>query len=192
MEGAIGIWQGQIRTIKHFTEEKLKRRIEVDGITYSCLDQFCADIMNKYKIGPDGRTVYEKITGHKCRQVAIGFAEIIDYILEPFKAHMHKSDTRVMQGVFLGYEWGTTEYIIGTVDGIFKCRTARRRAEQIAYDPECMNYINVTYDDYTLEGARTTPIVKFAPVRLEVRSVPYPHAGVNMCPDVCTPSLPTS
>ena len=36
MEGAIGIWQGQIRTIKHFTEEKLKKRIEVDGVMYSC------------------------------------------------------------------------------------------------------------------------------------------------------------
>ena len=52
---------------------------------------------------------------------------------------MHKADTRVMQGVFLGYESRTTEYIIGTVDGILKCRTVRRRAEQIAYDPECMN-----------------------------------------------------
>ena len=172
MEGAIGIWQGQIRTIKHFTEEKLKKRIEVDGVMYSWLVPFCADIMNKYKIGPDGRTAYEKITGHKCRQVAIGFAEIVDYILEPSKAHMHKADTRVMQGVFLGYEWRTTEYIIGTVDGIFKCRTVRRRAEQIAYDPECMNYINVSYDDYTLEGARTTPIVKFAPAGGEVGPVP--------------------
>ena len=60
--------------------------------------------MNQYKIRPDGRTAYEKITGHKCRQVAIGFAEVVDNILEPSKAHMHKTDTRVMQGVFLGYE----------------------------------------------------------------------------------------
>jgi hypothetical protein len=43
---------------------------------------------------------------------------------------------RWAQGVFLGYEWRTTDYIIGTVDGIFKCRTVRPRAEQIAYDPE--------------------------------------------------------
>ena len=128
--------------------------------------------MNKYKIGPDGCTAYEKITGHKCRQVVIGFAEVVDYILEPSKAHMHKADTQVIQGVLLGYEWRTTEYTIGTVDGIFKCRTVRRRAEQIAYDPECMNCINASYDDYTLEGARTTPIVKFAPAGGEVGPVP--------------------
>ena len=83
MEGAIGIWQGQIRTIEHFTEESLKKRIEVGGVLYSWLVPLCADIMNKYKIGPDGRTAYEKITGHKCKQVAIGFAEVVDYSNPP-------------------------------------------------------------------------------------------------------------
>ena len=76
----------QIRTIKHLTEEKFKKRIEVDGVMYSWLVPFCADIRNKYKGGPDGRTAYEKITGHKCRQVAIGFAEVVDYILEPMES----------------------------------------------------------------------------------------------------------
>ena len=32
MQGAIRIWQGQLQTIKHYTEAKMKRRIEVDGV----------------------------------------------------------------------------------------------------------------------------------------------------------------
>ena len=32
MEGAIRIWRGPLRTIKHFTESKTKRRIEVDAL----------------------------------------------------------------------------------------------------------------------------------------------------------------
>ena len=100
MEGAIGIWQGQVRTIEHFTEHKFKKRMEVDGVIYSCLVPFCADIMNQYNIGSDGRTAYEKIMGHKCKQVAIGFAEVVDYSLEPSKGHMHKADTRLMKGGF--------------------------------------------------------------------------------------------
>ncbi len=32
MESAIGIWQGQLRTIKHYTEEKLKKKIETDSV----------------------------------------------------------------------------------------------------------------------------------------------------------------
>ena len=172
MDGAIRIWQGQIRTIKHFTEDEVKKRIKVDGVIYSWLVPFCVDIMNKYKIGLDGCTAYEKITGRKCKQLAIGFAEVVDYILEPSKAHMHKADSQVMKGVFLGYDWRTTGYINGTVDGNFKCRTVRRRAEEIAYDPECMDYIKVSYDDYNLEAARTTPIVKVAQPGYEIGLVP--------------------
>ena len=43
-----------------------------------------------------------------------------------------------------------------------------------------MNYINVSYDDYTLEGARTTPIVKFAPAGGEVGPVPREHVPRRM------------
>ena len=32
MEGAIRTWQGQLRIIKHYTEAKMKRRIEVDEV----------------------------------------------------------------------------------------------------------------------------------------------------------------
>ena len=60
MEGAIRIWQGQLRTIKHFTESKTKRRIEVDGVLLSWLIPFVAEIFNKFRLGSDGRTAYKE------------------------------------------------------------------------------------------------------------------------------------
>ena len=196
MENAIGVWQGQLRTIKHHAEAKLGRRIEVDGVLFSWLIPFCTQIMNKYRVGPDGRTAYERITGHKNRHQVIGFAEAVDFILEPSKQHIHKADSRLMKGIFLGYEWRTTEYIVGTAEGVFKCRTIRRRAEEVAYDPECMDYLSIPYDEYVLKGARTTPIgnsVKsnlpaavgeipvrrreFVPRRLYIRNADYERHG---------------
>ena len=47
MEGAVGIWQGQVRTIKHYTESMLKKRIELDRAIYSWLVAFCAGNTNK-------------------------------------------------------------------------------------------------------------------------------------------------
>ena len=35
IESAVGIWQDQVRTIKHYTEEKINRRIEADSV-FSC------------------------------------------------------------------------------------------------------------------------------------------------------------
>ena len=132
MEGAIGIWQGQVRTIKHYTESMIKRRIEIDGVLFSWLVPFCTEIMNKYKNGSDGRTAYEKITGHKCKHMVCGFAESVDFILEPDKTKLHKGDSRLIRGIFLGYKWRSTEYLVGNADGIFKCRTVRRRACEVA------------------------------------------------------------
>ena len=44
----------------------------------------------KYKVRSDGRTAYERITGHKARQQAIGVAESVDFILESNKKNMHR------------------------------------------------------------------------------------------------------
>ena len=82
-----------------------------------------------------GRTAYERIAGHKCKHMVCGFAESIDFILEPDKSNMHKGNSRVMRGTFLGYKWRSTEYLVRNTDGIFKCRTVRRRAAEVACDP---------------------------------------------------------
>ena len=54
MEGAIGRWQAQLRTTKHYAESKLGRRIEVGGALFSWLIPFVADVVNKFKVGADG------------------------------------------------------------------------------------------------------------------------------------------
>jgi hypothetical protein len=161
MERAIGVWQAQLRTIKHFTEEKLGKRIEVDGVLFSWLIPYCTEILNKFRVGPDGRTAYERIVEHKCRHAVFGFAESIDFILENSKKDMHKADSRVHHGIFLGYIWRTTEYIVGNKHGVFKCRTVRRRAEEVGYDPDCTEYLTVTHDDYVMKGAKSSPGVSF-------------------------------
>ena len=80
MEGAVRRWQEQLRTIKHYTEAKLGKRIEVDSPMFSWLIPYCADIINKFRVGADGRTAYERITSHKCKSFVVGFGETVDYI----------------------------------------------------------------------------------------------------------------
>ena len=47
--------------------------------------------------------------------------------------------------------------MVGTREGIFKCRAVKRRAEANAYDPDCTDYLKMYYDDYVMKGARTSP-----------------------------------
>ena len=129
MEGAVKVWQDQLRPIQHFSEARLGRRIAVDGQLFSWLIPYCSDILNKFRLGSDGRTPYEIITSHKSKRFIIGFGEVVYFILETDKVHKHNADSRVGQGIVLGYAWRSTEYIIGTKDGIFQCRTVRRRSD---------------------------------------------------------------
>ena len=51
----------------------------------------------------------------------MGFAEAVDFIPEPAKGIVHKADARVEKGIFMGYEWRTAEYLVGTDKGVLKC-----------------------------------------------------------------------
>ena len=41
----------------------------------------------------------------------------------------------------------------GTDEDIFKCATVQVCPEESAYDPKCLDYITVPYDQYILDGA---------------------------------------
>ena len=58
MEGAVKLWQEQLRTIKHFTEAKMKTRIEVNGVLFSWLIPYVTETMNKHKVGTDGKITH--------------------------------------------------------------------------------------------------------------------------------------
>ena len=70
----------------------------------------------------------------------IGFVEAVDSILETEKGNRHEAESRVQQGIFLGYIRRTTEYIVGTGDTIYKC---------------------LSHHDYVTKGAKTAPAVSF-------------------------------
>ena len=85
MENAVKIWQGQLRTIKHHVESRLGKKIEPGGPLFSWLIPFCTDILDKFRVGKDGRTAYERITSNKCKVAQVGFGEIVDFKLETDK-----------------------------------------------------------------------------------------------------------
>ena len=93
MENAVRRWQGQLRTIKHFVESRLKCKIPADSALCSWLIPFCVEIMSKFVVGEDGRTGYERLTRHRCNHFIIGFGETVYFKLEPEKNNRYKADS---------------------------------------------------------------------------------------------------
>ena len=66
---------------------------------FSWLIPFCADILNKFRVGKDGRTAYERITSHKCKAAQVGFGEIVHFKRETEKNNRHKAASESHVGV---------------------------------------------------------------------------------------------
>ena len=114
--------------------------------------------------------------------MAIGFAESVDFMLETDKTKQHKADGRMMSGTFLGYIWRTIEYTVGTEDAVYKCRTIRRKIEDLAYDPKCVDSIKTGYNEYILKDARTSVVATRHPGPAEGSIDPVPTRGREFAP----------
>jgi hypothetical protein len=182
MENAVKIRQGQLRTVKHFVEARVGKSIEPGSALFTWLIPFCADILNKFRIGSDGRTAYERITSHACKVAQIGFAEIVDVKLETDTNNRLKADSEFNVGIILGYAWRSTEYLVASNGVVYKCRTVRRRADDVAYSAEIIDGLSVRYDEYTLKGAKTSLHVSFPKVAGGVDAAPIPTRGPGIIP----------
>ena len=118
------------------------------------VDTVCDDILNKFRVGADGHTAYERITSHACKVAQIGFAEVVDFKLETDKNNRNKADSEFNEGVFLGYAWRSTEYLIASKGAIYKCRTVRRRADDIAFNVALIDHLEVRLKTTHLRAPR--------------------------------------
>ena len=70
----------------------------------------------------------------------------------------------------------------GNADGIFKCRTVRRRAAEVAYDLACVDFFTIPDHEYVLKAARTTVSVTFAGPNNPEAVGPVPLRGYEFVP----------
>ena len=95
---------------------------------------WCGEILNKYKVQPDGRTPWERRVGHKARQPLPQFGETVMFRTIPDKGNTNKLDTDWGIGVFWGVAPRTGELIITNGDEVYRCRTVRRMVKEKAND----------------------------------------------------------
>ena len=97
MERAIRTYQGQFRTLKHFSETGIKRQLMSSCAMCSWLVAWTADVLNSFKVHDGGRTAYERITRPWCNHMAIGFWETAVWQMTP--------DKTARDGIVLGVIW---------------------------------------------------------------------------------------
>ena len=127
VENAIKQVEGQFRTFKSCLEEKLGRKLVREHMCVPWLIRHAAETIDRYAVGVDGKTNYQRRKGKKFGGTVVEFGEKILF-LRAKSVGRDKFDSRWEDGIWLGIREESGEHIIGTKDGVLKARTIRRRA----------------------------------------------------------------
>ena len=112
-ERAVQSIAGHVRTIKKALEDRVGIKLNSDHPVIPWIILHSADILNKFSVGKDGKTAYERWKGKQWTKESVEFGELIHFKL-PKNTSRGKLDDRWDEGIFLGMKCRTGEYFVST------------------------------------------------------------------------------
>ena len=128
--------EGQVRVLKDALEMRLETQILSNHNILAWLVEFAGTVVNRYEVGRDGKTLYERLRGKQSRLIRLEFGEKVN-----FRTRMAKFDSLWSDGVFVGYRSISGEVVVGTRDGVFKTRTVQRKAYEHRWGKENLDMV---------------------------------------------------
>ena len=127
--------QEKTRALRHSVEQGIGEKIPDEAPIMAWLVRWSAELLSKYSSGDDGKSPYERIRGQQCRTPLVPFGELILFL--PMKTiHRNKGDPAKLLGIWLGINERTEEVLVGTMEGVIKCRTNSRMSADKCWDPK--------------------------------------------------------
>ena len=113
IENAIKQVQGQIRTMKDCLESRIATKITGEEAIFPWFVSHAAATINRYHVGQDGKTAYQRWKGKEFRREVAEFGETVLYLKLGTKGK-DKLNSRWETGVWMGIKDETGECVIGT------------------------------------------------------------------------------
>ena len=103
--------------------------------------EFAGTVVNRYEVGRDGKTPFERLRGKQSRLIGLEFGEKVNFMRTAVGVRMAKLDSLWSDGVFLGYRSVSGEIVVGTEIGVFKTRTVQRKAYEHRWHEQNMDTV---------------------------------------------------
>ena len=137
----------QVRTLKMSLELKVKGRLPNDHPVMAWMVEHAAYLLNRCKLGTDGRTAYGRLHGKESTARLCEFGERILWFVP--KKHRAKLDARWRYGVFLGRAANCDQNCVGLVDGsIVTARAIVRLVPSLRWNLEKLGQVTGVPMDY--------------------------------------------
>ena len=106
----------QVRTVLIALQKRLEVNVPVTHKIATWLVEHAADLLNKFAVGRDGRTAFERLKGKKYRGEVVEFGRKILYKI-PCKPEGGLMTERWVPGIWLGKRFLSDERLVGIEDG---------------------------------------------------------------------------
>ena len=133
IERAVKSIEGQTRVARSALEMRIGAKIEPEHAVMTWLIENVSLLLNRYEVGRDGRTAYERNKNKSSKLVGLAFGECVMWRRKPVGSNLAKLAVLWDVGVYLGVKGSTGEIIIGSGDGVWRTRTVRRRPEELRW-----------------------------------------------------------
>ena len=130
-----------ISVLKECFEMRWNMKIESNSKVLSWIVEFAGVLINRYEVGHDGRTAYERTRGKQSKLLGFEFAEKVLFRRAPIGQRLAKLESLWETGVFVGYKSQSGEYMVSNKDGGFTTRTIRRVPFEDRWKSDHINYI---------------------------------------------------
>ena len=141
VERGIQSVQGQIRTLKDGLESRWKREISAVECVVPWIVEWSAHVLNRFEVGKDGKTSYERCKGKPARHLGIEFGEAVLWRRKLAGGALGKLSSAWSNGVILGVKGLSGEVIVSDTSGVYKSRTVHRKPIGDRWDVESSNLI---------------------------------------------------
>ena len=178
-ERGIQTVEGQIRVLKDALETRLVTRVPSNHNILAWLVEFAGVLVNRYEVGRDGKTPYERLRGKPSRLLGLEFGEKVNFRRTPIGARLAKLDTLWSDGVFLGYRSVSGEIVVGTPDGVFKTRTVQRKACEHRWKPENLDMVGGVPWKTSPAGGGEEGIMPAVDIGMEMPEAEIPRVPVE-------------
>ena len=143
IERAVQSIEGQVRVLKIAVERRWKAEIPVDHPVLAWAVEYASFLLNRFEVGHDGKTAYERLKGKRATTLAIEFGE---KVLWKMTAHqggaLGKLSSTWRVGVYLGVRGKSGELVVADRTGVWRTRTAQRKPFDERWDPKVADEIN--------------------------------------------------
>ena len=127
IERGIQSIEGQVRVLMDALEDRWKLRIPIDHPIICFLVEYAAFLLNRFEVGRDGMTSYERCKGKKANTLGIEFGEAVHWKRKLQGGALGKMSVTWADGVYLGARGKSGEIVVGDCHGIWKARSVQRK-----------------------------------------------------------------